>query len=332
MNLTEGECYADSMAFFQLQTQPPRFDSAKRPRLSLAHLTSVPPFGKDFNKALHTHREFRAQALSNPDTHEVRTREDLNKPGMGLLFGLQHAPEGLTFQRVCELYHWGIRSMGIAYDGPSEYGDGFKNPGGRLTDRGKDLLTWMCLLGIIPDLSHAGFKTACDALDFVAKARYVTHPMASHSACQSAFSNPRNIQDPVLDGIADLDGYVGIPAITFFLGHKDSDYMENVVHHVVSAAVMMRRENVGIGSDCNHLDMTMEEARAHYENMTKNIVKSGGEFGEYFPDRPPELILHGSRMFEILEQKLLEMFAGKTVRGFCGQNFRAFLDRSLPSA
>lgn len=325
MNIPKKKYYADSLAFFALQGQPPIFDLNKHPQLSLAHLTSAPPFAKDFGVALAAHRIFREQALSNPDVHEVRTGEDLELPGMGVVFGLQHAPEGMTLKRMQTFAQEGVRFMTLAFDGASEYGGGFLSEGG-LTARGRELIEWMSETGIILDLSHANDKTACDALKFIQQ-KYLQLPVrvvATHTGCASIFPHPRNLSDAVLWGIAYQGGYIGITAVTFFLGRQDSSYLENVARHVAYAVKTCGNNKVGIGSDSPHIDMTMEEAEKHFGVMTK-MLKTSGRFGEYFPDRSPKLIEHGSQMFETFH-KVLGPFAESVL----GRNFKSFLKRSLP--
>lgn len=316
--------YADSMAFIGLQGQLPVFDLSKPPQLSLAHLTSVPPFIKNFQDVLTAHRIFVSLALSNSDVQHIKTKSDLaTNDGIGLFFGMQHAPDKMTQSRMQKLHHEGLQSMAIAYDGPNEYGAGFKADGG-LTDRGKKLIEWMSMYDIILDLSHANHQTARDALDFICLKRLPMRPMASHSGCYSVFPHPRNLPDDILKEIANQGGYVGIPAITFLIAKEGDDYLETFAWHIAHAINVCDNKTIGVGSDCNHLDMTMEAARGHFETMTK-MLKTGGTFREYFPDRPLELILNGSRMFEFFDHAITQ-FPDRVL----GENFKEFLNRSLP--
>lgn len=317
--------YADSMAFLGLQGRPPIFNPSQRPFLSLAHLTSVPPFVKGFSPALEAHRLFRKQALSNSRVHEIHSRSDLpGKPeSMGLLFGMQHAPEGLTLKRVRQLRDEGIRSMAIAYDTPNEYGHGFKSAGS-LTKRGSELVGWLGECGIILDLSHAGYRTAMDAITLIVLESLPTKVMASHSGCYAVYPHPRNLTDDMIRRIHFLDGYIGIPAITFLIAKKGSAYLGAFARHIAHAIrVCGDSEIIGVGSDCNHLDMSMEDARLHFKNMLR-MLKTNGTFGEYFPDRPPEIIMDGSHMFDYFDEALK-----RPANGLLGKNFENFLARAL---
>ncbi len=313
------------MVFFGLQGHRPVFDPLKRPLLALAHLTSVPPFVKDFDDALVAHRLFREQALSNSGVHEIRTRADLsNKPeSIGILFGMQHAPDGLTLKHVQQLHDAGVRSMALAYDKPSEYGDGFRSAG-QLTKRGSDLVRWLGECGIILDLSHAGYRTAMDAITLIVLDSLQTKVMASHSGCYRIYPHPRNLADEMIGRMHFLSGYIGIPAVTFLIAKKGDSYLEAFVRHVAHAVrVCGDSEIIGIGSDCHHLDMSIEDARLHFRRMLR-MLETNGTFGEYFPDRPAEIILDGSHMFDYFDKALK-----RHSDGVLGEHFKNFLARAL---
>ncbi|MDD2657335.1 MAG: membrane dipeptidase [Candidatus Pacebacteria bacterium] len=331
MNIPRESFFADSMAFVGLQGQPPKFGLGCRPRLALAHLTSAPPFAKDFMSTMEAHKAFIEVALANPGVEMVRVAETVNHlstVNTGMLFGLQHTPAGITYADLHSLFTAGIRTMSLAYEGDTEYGGGFKS-GGRLKGRGEKLIRWMADIGFILDLSHAGHSTARNALRYIRQERLPIRVMASHSGCYGVYPHQRNFPDDILESIASADGYLGIPLITFFLGRKDTNYLEEFSRHVTHALSVMGKGRVGIGSDCLHFDMTMEQAEKHFGDMTK-MLKSDGTFGEFFPDRPPELIKHGNNMFKILEHALLSTNARAFDPGILGQNFKDFLSRSLP--
>lgn len=323
--------FADSMGFVGLQGQPPLFCQSNRPQLSLVHLTSVSPDRRRFDQTMEMHHIFREQVLSNSNVHEIRVSDDLlGKPeSMGILFGLQHAPADLTFDRVRELSNAGIRSMAIAYENSNEYGDGFRCEG-PLTERGAQLVRWLGECKIILDLSHAAPCTAADALAVASRGRAPTMVMASHSGCRAVRQHPRNLSGVLMWEIKRLKGYIGIPATTYLIAEKDDLYLERFVSHVEHAIDVCGDSTIGIGSNCNHIDMSKEDARIHFWNMSE--LKGNEDFGEYFPDRPPELIDQGSRMFGIFEERLLKKYSLPIVRNLCGLNFRRFIFRSLPRA
>ena len=342
--MSKQKPYADSMAFLALQGQPPTFDPSKRPQLALAHVTTVPPFIQEFEAALAAHRNFREVALANPGVREIRTQDDVLKQDgtMGLVFGMQYMPPKMTHSRLQQLHNAGIRIMQLAYDGPTEYGGGFTSTIG-LTDRGKELIMWMAECRMLLDLSHANQRTTSMALSFIQKEGLPLKPMISHTGCASAYQHQRNVVDGAMEDIAQMGGYIGILLISFYLGRewvgkKKGDPLKNFLRHVTHAVTTVGSEAIGIGSDCPHIDQTLIQAEQQYNKMTRTL-KTGGTFGEYFPDRPEEVTEHGSVMFDVLYEKLTaakpfgaEGFSERVVDNLCGGNLKSFFARSLPRA
>lgn len=315
---------ADSLAFLAEPGMHPLFTT--RPKnLRLAHLTTVKPFITDFDKAVTAHKDFVFQACFNRRVRTILTRDDLDVPyhnDIGLLFGMQHAPAGMTLERMLTLKKFGLRVISIAYSGPTEYGGGYTDDSG-LTPQGQDLIVDATASGMIVDLSHASHQTAIDALNFIKREEFQTPVMASHSGCNSVFPHPRNLQDDVLRGIAELNGYVGIPLITFLLGKEGSNPYVELVRHVVYAQMVMGLGKIGIGSDCLHQNRTLDEAAGYFKKMLQ-ILKPDSELGARFPDRPERIIKQGNDLFGVLEEKI-----GYN-RAVFSQNFMKFLKRSLP--
>lgn len=324
--------FADSMAFIGLQGTPPLFSQSCRPQLNIAHLTSVPPPVKDFDQALAMHETFVRDALSNPRVRHLHTRQHvltLEEDEIGFVFGMQHAPVNMTAQKMRQFRRAGLQFMAIAYDNPNEYGAGFKGEGS-LTSRGQKLIEWMAENDLILDLSHAGATTAHEALTFIRSEKLPMKPVASHSASYQVHQHPRNVRTELAWEIGMSKGYVGIPLVTFFLTTQGSDYLGAFVLHLVRTARFVGGDAVGVGSDCIHCDMSMRDAEQNFARM-KKMLKTGGSFGEFFPDRPPELIEHGSQTFEILKKYLSRHLEPNEVAGVCGENFRSYLQRALPA-
>lgn len=321
--LSDKKYWADSRAILELEKQSPR--------LSFAQI-SVRPRARDFNQVLKEHRAFRARVLSNPNVYEIRKKRDLSsgKSGnMGALFGLQYAPNDLTPENIRELFNESVRFLGIVHEkGPRVYGSTFREEGS-LTRRGAELIHQLDGSGIALDLSQANHRTIIDALELISRKKLSIGVMASHSGCYAVHHHPQNLTGEIILRIKELNGYIGIPARTYLIAEKNALYLESFLKHVESAIGICGNNaaHVGIGSDCNHLDMTREEAREYF---WKTISPRGTEdCGQYFPDRPPLLIEQGSRMFEILEERLLKRYSRAIAAKICGLNLRNFFSRSL---
>jgi microsomal dipeptidase-like Zn-dependent dipeptidase len=288
----------------------------------------------NFEEARIAHYRFRQQALSNPGTHEILTAADLDRPGsIGIIFGTQHMPRDMTLNRMQLLYDVGVRVMALAYQGTTEYGNGFAVPLGGLTQRGGEVIRMMADVGMILDLSHANSATATGALTLISRQNIQISLMASHSGFNEEFRHERNLTSSIAWEIRYLKGHVGIPAVTFMLTKKlaeDRSYLPAFAQHVARAIAVCGAKTVGIGSDCIHGNMTMFEANNYFEEMSR-MLNASGAFGAYFPDRPTELIAHGQEMFTVFERALAG-FETEIRAGVLGENFMAFLRRSLPQA
>lgn len=232
-------CRADSMALLAPPGQKPEFAETGRPRLALALLTSVPAHRRNFLGALAAHRAFVKQTLYNPGVRWIRTGENiLSLPSgdLGVLFGMQHAPDGMTADNMGE---WrAARLQFMALTGADSDG---------LTEYGRKLVEWMTENGIILDISHASHQTAREVLEFI-RQRLPLNVVASNSGCSAIFQHPRNLPDDILAGIVNQGGYVGIPTSVSLLAKEGSSYLDALVKHVAHASRVCGSDNVGIGS------------------------------------------------------------------------------------
>lgn len=319
--------FADSQGYVGRLDQPPVFNPEQnRPNVSLLCLSSVqsrPPFTR-FDAVLAAHREFREKALANLGVREILTSGDLQNGNgtIGVLFGIPRAPEGLTEKSLKRLYEEGIRLIGI---GKSSYGGDFEHADAPLTGEGKVLLRQMADRGFVLNLSGMGRRTILDALTLIWSENLHLKPMASHAGCSSVFEHERNLPDGILKGIANLHGYVGISLNSSLLGHESRDHFKEFERHVAHAICVMGDGRVGIGSNCIHQDMTMGAAKKLFEKMNRTFG-TNGDSGRLFLNGPPEITESGSRMFEVITEKL------KLHPEVLGANLIAFLKNALQPA
>ncbi len=245
-------------------------------------------------EALKVHQIFAEQILRNPLVSFARRKSDVEEcfAGIKVILGLQHMPCKMTSDVLRALRDDSLRIGAIAYQSENEYGSGYATHGG-LKQRGEWLIRQFAELGIILDLSHANEQTAMNAMRLIHREDLPVKVMLSHSGCHSVYMSPRNVSNAVLSAVADLDGYCGIPAITFIIAAKGSYYPREFVYHVQYATQMMGSKRVGIGSDCQFLDMSIIDAQK------KALQNHAG-------------------------------FSDDVLQGVLGNNFRYFLHRSLP--
>lgn len=291
--------FADSLGFFANPGKDPHIEVQRRPGVSVIHVTSVPSWVEDPGKALEAHQRFKKAALANKDVIHVRQASDVpvQAPHTGILFGMQHAPQGMTLGDVQVLANAGVQFMALACEGPTEYGNGF-NEDGPLTTHGKYLLGWMAMCGMTLDVSSASNQTAIDALEFIRREELPLVPLASHSGVREVYDYPRNVSFDVLLLLKELNGYIGIPLVMSYIcpaadiAHFDRHFL----YHVANAGTIVGLGNVGIGSDCVHRDMA-----------------------------------RGIPLFASLERVVADGFQSlKKAEAICGGNFLNYLKRALP--
>jgi microsomal dipeptidase-like Zn-dependent dipeptidase len=262
---------------------------------ALLHTTSSPPF-TDFDTVLQYHRWFKEQI-------------DRVNLSCATCYGLQNPPSGLTPLQVKQLASEEIMLMCLAYSNENEYGGGFNAPNVPLSEKGKALIESMIEEDIIIDLSHAGHRTARNALDFIQSLGVTGRVVASHSACYSKYHHLRNLPDDVLCSIADLGGIIGLPTITWLLSETDNT-LEPFFQHLEHLIKYVGVENVAIGSDGVYASMDKKEEASRFEFMKSNLDPTGTIFHARLPEECEDI--HGPKRMHILSERITERFGEKT--------------------
>jgi membrane dipeptidase len=152
-------------------------------------------------------------------------------------------------------YERGLRSVGITWSRPNDFGHGvpFAFPatpetGDGLTAAGRELVRACNRLGILVDLSHLNWAGFWDV------ARVSDAPLvATHSNAHALCPASRNLTDEQLRAIAASGGIVGINfAVTFLRedGHQVPETpIGEIVRHVDYVVELIGVEHVAFGSD-----------------------------------------------------------------------------------
>jgi membrane dipeptidase len=152
-------------------------------------------------------------------------------------------------------YAAGLRSLGLVWSRPNDFGHGvpFISPsspdtGPGLTPAGHALVRRCAGLGILVDLSHLNEQGFWD----VAGAA-VGPLVASHSAAHALCGSSRNLTDRQLDAIAASDGLVGIVYACPFLRADFADDPDTplalIAQHAAYVAERIGVRHVALGSD-----------------------------------------------------------------------------------
>jgi membrane dipeptidase len=213
------------------------------------HEDALPP-----GRARRIAREF--LAIAHRDLFVVHTIDDLEACIAGEQVGAILHLEGAE-PLEDDLEQWytdGIRSIGLVWSRPNEYGHGvqFRYPGAPdgpgLTERGKELVARCNELGIVVDCAHL---TERGFFDVTARTRAPV--VVTHAGAHSVSPSPRNLTDRQLDAIRDSGGVVGVFFDTVMTrpdGNLDAATpLDVIASHLDYIASRIGVEHVALGSD-----------------------------------------------------------------------------------
>jgi membrane dipeptidase len=154
------------------------------------------------------------------------------------------------------LYMAGLRSLGIVWSRPNNFGSGVPikrtgspDIGPGLTDAGKGLVRACNELGILIDVSHLNEAGFWDVVQTSTKP-----VVASHSNANALAPAVRNLTDKQLDAVRDSEGMVGI---NYHCGFLRNDGFSNpqetslslIADHLIYIADRIGIDKVALGSD-----------------------------------------------------------------------------------
>ncbi|MGN0401853.1 MAG: dipeptidase [Acetatifactor sp.] len=185
-------------------------------------------------------------------------------------------------EKLHRLYDMGVRMLTLTWNFPNELGSPnfsrellgklkkertqrayekyFHTPNvsGGLTERGREFVTEMERLGMIPDVSHLSDKGFYDVLETTVKPF-----VASHSDARAVCPCVRNLTDDMLRKLAERGGVTGLNFCADFLeekplGEKNGGTIESIIRHAKHIVQVGGIEVLGLGSDFDGID-THEE-------------------------------------------------------------------------
>lgn len=253
----------------------------------------------DLEAVLATWRSGHSQ--ETPDTNG----DDADARQLGIVPLMENAD---PIREPAELELWfrrGVRIVGPAWAG-SRYSGGTGEPG-PLTDLGRELLEVMADLGVGLDLSHMAEQSALEALE-----RFEGVLLASHSNPQALVPSDRQLSDPLIVGIAERGGVIGVVLYNGFLRR---DWHQRDPKHRVTLTDVVRAidhicqrvgdaEHVALGSDFDG-GFGAESAPAEIDTVA-DLVKVATALGEhgYEPDHIASIM--GGNWLRLLRRMLPE--------------------------
>jgi membrane dipeptidase len=164
---------------------------------------------------------------------------------VGFLPTVEHLAMGSELYRIDVLYGMGIRLAGLTYTRKTFVGDGqFERTDCGLSDLGIAAVERMNDLGMVIDLSHAGTRTALEAIE-----RSRVPVVFSHNAAGAIWPTNRTRGDAELTACADRGGLICITAVPNSLSDDPHQDIGCVLDHYDYMVKLVGIDHVGIGTD-----------------------------------------------------------------------------------
>ena len=164
---------------------------------------------------------------------------------VGFLPTVEHLALGHELHRVDVLYGVGVRLAGLTYMRKTSVGDGQnERTDCGLSELGVEVVRRMNDVGMVVDLSHAGSRTALDAIE-VSQAPVVF----SHNAAHALWPTPRTRRDEDFVACANKGGLICVTAVPNSLSRDPHQDINCVLDHYDYLVKLVGVEHVGIGTD-----------------------------------------------------------------------------------
>ena len=184
--------------------------------------------------------------------------------------------------KVDLLFGLGVRSMGVVYSESNTLGGGLSELGDSgLTELGYDAVKRMNKTGVVIDVSHAGDRTAMDAVEVSDKPLLI-----SHVGSRALTDNARMLPDDVLQACAKRGGVVGVEVAGFAPRtekHPEAS-IECLLEHMEYLIALLGVDHVGAGPDT----LWGDHAGLYRQGPVGTVNKRLGT-GHYPRERPRDM-------------------------------------------
>lgn len=243
-----------------------------------------------------------------------------------IVFGLQNPlPVEDDLGLVQVLHALGVRFMQLTYNNQSLLGCGWmESEDTGITRMGREVIGEMNRLGIAIDVSHAGERTALEAIELSARPVAVTH--ANPSAWKQT---ARNVSPRVLRALAETGGMLGLSLYPHHLRDGSATTLASFCAMAAEVAETLGTTRLGIGSD---LCLDQPDSVVQWMREGRWTRPAPGEARATFPPQPAWF--QDSRGFANLARGLREAgFAEADVAAVLGGNWLRFMDEAfVPTA
>ncbi|QPC46417.1 dipeptidase [Mangrovibacillus cuniculi] len=195
-----------------------------------------------------------------------------------------------NLDRLTFLIRKGVKAVGLTWNHVNKLADGAMEPrGAGLTSLGFKVIEHLNKHLILTDVSHLSERAFWDVLTVA------EYPIASHSNVATLCPHPRNLKDDQIKAMIDVDGWMGITFVPFFLTKNEKATIQDVLRHVEYVCSLGGENNLGFGSDFDGIKETVVGLSSYkdYSNLINELQKHYSErlvrgfLGENFLKRLP---------------------------------------------
>jgi membrane dipeptidase len=202
-----------------------------------------------WQSSVRTIANFRHRILARPDRYTLAaTAADVRRAAADGKLALTFDLEGMAAldERIemVEFYHLlGVRQMHFAYNRNSAAGGGCHDEDCGLTAFGRAVIDEMNRLGMFVDVSHAGYRTSMEVMDYSA-----APVIFSHSNAMAVARHGRNITDEQAQACAATGGVIGVNGVDLMLG-RGAPLPQRLADHIDHLVSVTGPDHVGLGLD-----------------------------------------------------------------------------------
>lgn len=259
----------------------------------------------------------------------ARSGDDIDRAVAGgrtaVLLGLQN-PLAIEddLGLVAVLHDLGVRVMQITYNNQSLLGCGWAEAADSgVTRMGREVISEMNRLGMVIDLSHAGERTALDAIELSARPVAVTHATPADWR-----PGGRQVSNRLIRALAEREGMLGLSLYPLHLADGSATTLAAFCAMAARTAEAIGVARLGIGSD---LCQDQPDAAVQWMREGRWMRPDPGAPRPRFPAQPDWF--QDSRGFDALAEGLRAVgFSDDECGMILGGNWHRFLRAALRPA
>ncbi|MEK5232976.1 dipeptidase [Lysinibacillus sp. FSL K6-0232] len=179
---------------------------------------------------------------------------------------------GEDLTKLIAILDVGVKLVGLTWNEENALAHGAEQDASLgLKPFGKEVIQLLNKRDIIIDVSHLNEQSFWDVLPLA------KHIIASHSNARALCDHPRNLTDAQVKALVQHGGHIHVVYYPPFIG-KDAT-LEHLVNHVEHLANLVGVEHIGLGSDFDGIDVTVD-GLAHAGEAQNLVAALRARFSE----------------------------------------------------